>query len=596
MQLTPGDELRPTHGRTSALRTTPTRSGSRPGAACVSTELYTATRTQGEEGIDTARQNRVQAIRGKHPMRSTALILVAVALLSACASHEDSARIIDVEGGDDRIQLTIYGGDEVDLMGQAIATGDFNGDGYADVLAGALLADGPNNERRNAGEAFVILGRSGLPESLDLSLGEYDLVVFGDEDGGRLGISVAFGDFNGDGYEDLLAGAPRADGPGRRDAGKAYVVFGSARPEKKVDIGRSEQDFTIIGAEPLELLGAAVGAADFNGDGLDDIVVAAPLADGPEGARLDAGAVYVIFGDPALGDSVDLGRTSPDVALWGGDELDRLGSSLMSGDFNGDGIDDLLIAAFTADGPDNSREDAGEAYVILGSTEPPRTVDLASGRQDLTVVGARSTDILGIALGAGDLNGDGIDDLLIGAGGGDGPDGSRTSGGHVYMILGSRSIGGTRDAGRREHDLVIYGADERDQLSRCNLPTCTTIAVADLDRDGTVDILVGADATSGPGNNRKFHSGEAYVIFGIRPLPVALDLAEDEAGLTVFGAEDGDRLGAAVAIGDIDRDGWLDLVIGASEADGPGNKRRDAGEIYVIYGAPALQDAEPSQD
>ena len=145
-----------------------------------------------------------------------------------------------------------------------------------------------------------------------------------------------------------------------------------------------------------------------------------------------------------------------------------------------------------------------------------------------------------------------------------------------------------------EYNLIIFGADELDELSRCSLPPCSSIASADLDGDGHDDILVGADAAGG--SRKRSPPGKAYVMLGASELPAVIDLSKGEASLAILGSEEGDRLGTAVALGDFDRDGVVDIIIAAPEADGPGDARRDAGEIYVISGASALQDAETSQN
>ena len=141
------------------------------------------------------------------------------------------------------------------------------------------------------------------------------------------------------------------------------------------DLAVTPADLTVLGATPGIQLGLSVATGDFNGDDIDDLVTG------------EVGRVYVIFGSVALGGTIDLAITSPDLTILAADAGDNLGRFASSGDFNGDGIDDLLLGANLADGPGNTKDEAGEVYVIFGSTSLGGTIDLATTSPDLTVVG-----------------------------------------------------------------------------------------------------------------------------------------------------------------------------------------------------------------
>jgi hypothetical protein len=117
-----------------------------------------------------------------------------------------------------------------------------------------------------------------------------------------------------------------------RDCGEVYVMFGPAKQGGRIGVGEGQQDVTIFGADSGDSLGFAVAADDIKGDGIDDVLAGALLADGPGNQRPDAGEIYVIFGSPTLGKTVDIALGEQDLTLFGAGERDRLGVSLAIGD------------------------------------------------------------------------------------------------------------------------------------------------------------------------------------------------------------------------------------------------------------------------
>ncbi|MGQ9572898.1 MAG: hypothetical protein ACUVV3_06910 [Dehalococcoidia bacterium] len=402
--------------------------------------------------------------------------------------------------------VTLFGADSGDSFGFALATGDVNNDGIDDLLVGALLADGPNGERPNAGEAYVIFGSPTLPPAIDIALGEQDLTFFGAEADDRLGVALASGDANGDGVQDILLGAFLADGPqnARYQGGEAYLVFGAPSLAGARDMAQGEYDLALIAANADDQLGHDVAMGDLNNDGIDDLIVAAFRADGPGNAREDGGEVYVVFGSPSLNGALDFASTSPDITVTAADKQDDLGAAVASGDVNGDGIDDLLIGAPRADGPDNARPGAGEAYVVFGSPSLAGSFDIALGQQHVTIVGADPGDRLGASLASGDLDGDGLQDIILGAEEGDGPDNARQDVGEVYVVLGSAFLSPTVDIALGDHSAAVFGQQPGDVFG-------ARVAAADWDGDGQADVSASARAADGPEGGRD-DAGQAYVI------------------------------------------------------------------------------------
>jgi len=473
-------------------------------------------------------------------------------------------------------ELTIFGADAGDYLADrfSLASGDFNGDGRDDILVGAPLADGADNTRTNAGEAYVVFGRVGGEATLDLATGQPGLTIVGANSGDNLGFVVAAGDVNGDDTDDILVGARFATPVGgAAGAGEAYVIFGSPALNGTLDIAQGQQDFTIAGAHAGGYLGYALAAGDVNGDGVADIITAAPAAS-PDAARSQAGEAYVVFGSPQLGGRVDVAQNQQDFTILGAEAEDLLANFAAAGDVNGDGKDDILLGTHKADGP-GERTDGGEAYIIFGKNDLKGSLDLASGDGFVTIYGGEAQDWLGFVVTAGDVNGDGTADALIGARNADGPQNGRNNCGEVYVILGRKNLPESINIARDQQDATIVGPDPNDLLGNA-------LAAGDVDADGIADVIAGAP-TAGSLKNVRDQGGEVRIFAGSSAWPPVLDAAEDP-NIAILGAEAGDELGFSVASGDFDGDGNADVLAGALLADGPDNARPDAGEAYLILG------------
>jgi len=513
-------------------------------------------------------------------IRSTAIVLALAACVLLAAAWQNSAAspLAVMDMASYQASGHIIGAGLTDKLGQSLATGDFNGDHIEDILVGADEADGPSNARTAAGEAYIVFGSAGLG-TVDLASSAPGVTILGDDNDDHLGTPLATGDFNHDGFADAVIAARFGDGPtgNRSGAGEVYMVFGSTPVGGVVDTASGQQDVTIYGADANDHLPSSVAVGDVNGDGIDDLLLGTYEGDGPGNSRSSAGEAYVIFGSPTLSAAIDLAVGGADVTIYGekaGALGDRLGYGLASGDFSGDGTDDILVTAQWGGGPDNTRL-ASDAYVIFGSPGLSGTVDIAASQQDFSIYAVNPQDEIGSAA-AGDVNGDGVDDILVVASRGDGPLEARPTAGEAYAVFGPVAHGGVVDAALSQQDLTIYGVETDDKLAQF----VYLLAMGDFNGDGMEDILVGSEAADGPGNARNL-GGDAYVIFGSSTMSGTIDLALSEEDIVIYGGNEADHLGS-VAAGDVNGDGVDEILVAAPYADGVGETRLACGEAYVI--------------
>ncbi|MCJ7551658.1 MAG: integrin alpha, partial [Anaerolineae bacterium] len=416
-----------------------------------------------------------------------------------------------------------------DRFGQSIGTaGDVNGDGFDDLIVGAYGYDD------SAGKAYVYHGsETGLEGTAAWTAYQYSADR-------RFGVSVGTaGDVNGDGYADVIVGGLGYDAGGSTNACRVYLYYGS------VNGLSTSSDWRGVPRYADTYFGTAVGTAgDVNGDGYADVVI------GAHGDNDFSGHIYVF-----LGGSTGLDGNYSYAAAWdaGGESAgDRFGSALgTAGDVNGDGFSDLIVGAYA------SGHNAGEAYVYHGAPEG------LSDTAVFTATGAATWNYFGEAVGvAGDVNGDGYADVYVGA-----PSyPSWGEPGGVYVYHGSAlGLSATPDwIGEGEGRGDFFGS--------------AVGAAGDVNGDGYADLIVGAYHRPNWADQ-----GKAYVYLGspsgLSGVPV----------WSVSGENLGDRFGRVVGTaGDVNGDGFSDVVVGAPNNGGT------RGKIYVYLGTTTGLDASPA--
>ncbi|MBU0674245.1 MAG: FG-GAP repeat protein [Proteobacteria bacterium] len=430
-------------------------------------------------------------------------------------------------------------GDQVDAhFGHSIASaGDVNGDGYSDVLVGASWY---GNGQLREGRAFLYLGSSsGLGAAPDWS-------AESNQAGAQFGFSVAgAGDSNGDGYFDVLISAVNYDN-GQNNEGRVEMFFGSASglalsPAWTVESNQADSQFGLVVA----------GAGDINGDGFAEVIVGSPHFDN---GQVDEGRVFLYLGKASPPSA------TPDWTAEGGQAEAHFAAAVVSaGDVNGDGYGDVVVGT-----PDytNGENAEGAASLYLGSASglTALAVWTAEGGQDSATFGTSVAS-------AGDVNGDGLGDVIVGA-----PGYSQGAGatGGAFVFLGTVSGLAAAPAWTAVGDQasIMFGS--------------AVAAAGDINGDGYGDVMVGAPDYGSAGSRE----GAAFLYLGS-----ASGLAAAPAW-TAAGGLDNVHFGSAVAgVGDVNGDGYGDVVVGAYNYSKGQNSE---GRVFLYLGSAMGLAASPA--
>ena len=391
--------------------------------------------------------------------------LVLPSSVSAVTTSAEYLRILTAEGNDQRAGVSVSG------------AGDVNGDGYEDAVVGVT-----HYGEDTQGAVYLIYGKANKHKDFNLGDASNNVARFkGESLSDKLGEEVAgIGDVNGDGYDDIAVGTRYHDSGGNR-AGVAYIIYGKAT---KYTSGSIEQFDKILGNADNQRVGTSMAAAgDINADGFDDFMIGVPRYNDP-------GTVFVVYGSDEQVDT----NLENHTEFIGADDYDRLGYAVAGGgDINGDGYDDMVLGAYRSDLRDRN---AGAAYIVYGQAAKFSNQSV-SGRPYFG--GEESSDQLGesVAL-AGDVNGDGYDDVVLGA---PESDYRGEDAGVVYLVYGkSIKFGGAKNV---EDEGVRFYADREEHLLGFSVD-----GLGDTNNDGYSDIVLGA-----PGNTST-DPGRAYIVYG----------------------------------------------------------------------------------
>ncbi|WP_414573653.1 beta strand repeat-containing protein [Nostoc sp. CCY 9925] len=476
--------------------------------------------------------------------------------------------------------FTINGITTGDNSGSSVRNaGDVNGDGFDDLIIGARGAD-PNGQ--SSGQSYVVFGSStGFSSSFDLSTlnGTNGFAINGIAADDGSSSSSGAGDVNGDGFDDLIIGAGNAD-PNGSQSGQSYVVFGKSTgfsSSLNLSSLNGTNGFAINGIAAGDLSGGSVSSAgDINNDGFDDVII------GAIGANDFSGQSYVVFGkSTGFSSSLNLSTLNGTngFAINGIQLGDVSGGSVSdAGDINGDGIDDLIIGATNA--PDGS---SGQSYVVFGKStgfSPSLNLSTLNGTNGFVINGIEAGDFSGSPVSsAGDVNGDGIDDLIIGAINFKANNGGTVSAsGQSYVVFG-KSTGFS--ASLNLSDLNGTNGFTINGIEADDLTNFSVSGAGDVNGDGFDDLIIGVPSADPNG----IRSGQSYVVFGKgRGFNPSINLSDLNGtnGFSINGIVPFDSSGNSVSRGgDVNGDGFDDLIIGASSASPNGSQ---SGQSYVLFG------------
>ena len=548
------------------------------------------------------------------PFADTAL--VAASITVTAGSYKDTAGNVGLAGNSPTLNVNTFknaiylddianniGGYAIEApntgsyFGFAVSlAGDFNGDGYGDVVMGAPLNTFTDTALRTQGGG-VVLYEGGQNTSLvpkgysgtgQVNGHYYTYSV----NKGWLGFSVAgVGDMNNDGLADLLIGMPQD--AASANPGGAFLVYGKANSTTG-SLAEYQKDISTLATTPdalsitsaFDTAGFSVSSAgDVNGDGWIDMIISAHFQT-VSGLVGNTGKTYVVYGSSALSalQTISLGNvggTVPGFVISGWQAGEESGTSVSSaGDFNGDGKADMLVSAYFND---TAGTNAGMTYVVLGKTGNV-AVDLENIKNNVggfAIKGENISDFSGVSVSSGgDINGDGFGDIIIGAVIG-GSANTNPYSGKTYVVFGRNTANATIDlgqvaAGVGGFAIVSNTADEQSGHS--------VSSAGDINGDGLADIILGAPFKTESGG---VNTGHSFVVYGKSSTTQVnlTDVGNNIGGFAIIGQGAQDLSGYSVgAAGDVNGDGLADLIVGAHGYDAA-HSNVQTGRSYIIFGS-----------
>ena len=428
---------------------------------------------------------------------------------------------------------------------------------------------------------FVMLALTLNAETVSLDAGDAVFQARGGEDY-YLGRPLVCADFNGDGFDDVICGADKWS----FETGERPTLYGfrgrGVYHGEVIDLASQSADAEIYGESGSDNFANALAAGDVNNDGIMDLVAADSTYS--HLSRASCGVVYVIFGNPDFfnNGNFDLEQGDWDLKLPGAKAGDDTGGwnllggltsdALSCGDFNGDGIDDMAIGAHLA--TVSSTSAAGRVYIVFGDAAFSHgdIIDLAAD-SDVTINGDETYGELGTQVDAGDINGDGVDDLLLGEE--EGSEGLFTSEGKAFVFYGSPSFSGIKSV--TSADVSFTGGYAGDQLG-------AAAALSDVNGDGISDVVlhaIGWDSS----HSDSVSVGGIYGFYG-GGLSADYDLTGANPDFFIEGYNENNALYWTLEPGDFNGDGFGDILF--SSRDGERSGFSSEGRVFAIQGQSSM--------